>query len=358
MSTPDQYEPEEDGQISAAGSSSKPLALRFLRGLLVAVGCCGLTLLTLWAAAALYIDVRVPWLRAPMAVVYLLLMVGIWFVARRRLLAAALTAGGFLVVLAWWFSLQPSNDRDWQPDLATLAYADVNGNQVTLHNIRNCVYRTETDFDVRYYDKTFDLDKIRSADLYMVYWGSPYMAHTMVSFGFDGGDYVCFSIETRKAKGQGYSAVKGLFRQFELIYIVGDERDLVRLRTNYRQGEDAYLYRLRGTPEKVRAFFLNYVRRVNDLHQRPEWYSAVTHNCTTSIRTQRAASDRAPWDWRMLVNGYGNELLYERGAIDTNLPVAELKVRCHINERARAADQAADFSQRIRQGVPGTEPGM
>jgi hypothetical protein len=127
----------------------------------------------------------------------------------------------------------------------------------------------------------------------------------------------------------------------------------VGLRTNYRKGEDAYLYRLRASPEQVRTFFLNYVGRVNDLCRRPEWYSALTGNCTTSIRTQRAAADRASWDWRMLVNGYGDEMLYERGAIVTSLPMSELKQRGHINERARAADKAADFSQRIREGVPG-----
>jgi len=163
----------------------------------------------------------------------------------------------------------------------------------------------------------------------------------MMSFGFEGGDYLCFSIETRKTKGQAYSAIKGLFRQFELISVVADERDLVRLRTNYRKGEEVYLYRLRGTPEQARKFLLDYLRRLNRLRQRPEWYNAVTDNCTTGIRVQRAAADRAPWDWRLLANGYGNEVLYERGMIATNLPLAELKQRCHINERARAAGQAA-----------------
>jgi hypothetical protein len=314
-----------------------------------------LLLLTLWAAAALFFDVRVSWLRGPLAAGYLAALLALWILAKGRWRKIGLTAGSFLLVLAWWLTLRPSNDRDWQPDVAVLAHADINGSQVSVHNIRNCDYRSETDFDVRHYDKAFDLDRIRTADLYMVYWGSPNMAHTMVSFGFEGGHYLCFSIEARKAKGEGYSAVKGLFRQFELMYIVGDERDLIRLRTNYRQGEEAYLYRLRGSPKQVRAFFLDYTRRLNALWQRPEWYSAVTHNCTTSIRTQRAAADRAPWDWRMLVNGRGDELLYERGAICTNLPLAELKQRCHINGRAKAADKAEDFSQRIRQGVPGIE---
>jgi hypothetical protein len=282
--------------------------------------------------------------------------VAVWILLKGRWLARGLTAGGFLVVLAGWLTLQPSNDRDWQPDLAVLASADIDGNKVTVRNIRNCDYRTETDFDVRHYDKAFDLQKIRTVDLYMVYWGAPYMAHTMMSFGFEGGDYLCFSIETRKTKGQGYSAIKGLFRQFELISVVADERDLVRLRTNYRKGEEVYLYRLRGTPNQARKFFLDYLRRLNRLRQRPEWYNAVTDNCTTGIRMQRATADRAPWDWRMLANGYGNEVLYERGMIATNLPLAELKQRCHINERARAAGQAADFSARIRQDVPGIEP--
>jgi hypothetical protein len=295
------------------------------------------------------------WMRAPLAALYLLAVLAVWIRVKGRWLRIGLPVGGFVLVLGWWLALQPSNDRDWQPDLAVLAYADVDGNKVTVHNIRNCDYRTETDFDVRHYDKTFDLDTLRTADLYMVYWGSPHMAHTMVSFGFDGGDYLCFSIETRKEKGEGYSAVKGLFRQFELVYVAADERDVVRLRTNCRQGEDAYLFRLKGSREQVRTFFLDYVRRLNDLKRRPEWYSALTQNCTTSIRTQRAASNRAPWDWRMLVNGHGDELLYERGIIATNLPLADLKQKAHVNARARAADTSADFSRRIREGIPGID---
>jgi hypothetical protein len=316
---------------------------------------CTLLMLSFWAAAALHFDVRVAWLRRPLAAAYVVAVVAVWILAKGRWLKAGLTAGGFTLVLAWWLTLQPSNDRDWQPDVAVLAYADIEGNTVTVHNIRNCEYRSETDFDVRHYDKTFDLDKLRTADLFMVYWGSPNMAHTMVSFGFEGGDELCFSIETRKEKGEGYSAVKGLFRQFELVYVAADERDVVRLRTNYRKGEEVYLFRLNGAPAQVRAFFLNYIASMNSLKQHPKWYNAVEHNCTTSIRMQRAAAERAPWDWRMFVNGRGDELLYERGMIATNLPLAELKQRVHINTRARAADKAEDFPKQIRQDIPGTE---
>jgi hypothetical protein len=308
--------------------------------------------LTLWAAAALFFDFPVPWLRGPLVLLYLLLVLTVWIVAKRRWFAAGITLGGFALVVAWWFTLQPSNERDWQPDLARLSSGEIDGNRVTLHNIRHCDYRTETDFDVRYYDRTIELDRLRTADLFLIYWGSPHMAHTMISFGFEEGDYLCFSIEARKEKGEGYSAIKGFFRQFELIYIVADERDLVRLRTNYRKGEETYLYRSRMTPDQVRTFFLGYVRRLNQLRDRPEWYNALTENCSTAIRTQRAAHDRAPWNWRMLANGHLDELLYERGTITTNLSFAELKQRSHINGRAQAAGPEANFSQLIRQGLP------
>jgi len=311
-----------------------------------------LGLATLWSAVALYFDAGISWLRFPLAAAYGLGMLAVWVFVRRPW-KALVTGVSFMAVLAWWFSLQPSNNRDWLPDVAVLPYADIAGNQVTVHNIRNCDYRTETDFTVQHLDKTFDLDQLRTVDLYLVTWGSPDIAHTMVSFGFTNGGYVCFSIETRKQKGQDYSAVKGLFRQFELTYIIADERDLVRLRTNYRQGEEVRLYRLQVTPEQGRKLFLDYLRRANELHERAEWYNALTDNCTTSIRTQRAAADRAPWDWRMLINGHLDELLYERGTFATNLPFAELKKFSNINARAKAADQAEDFSQQIRKGLPG-----
>ena len=207
------------------------------------------------------------------------------------------------------------------------------------------------------YGQTFALDQLRSVDLYLVTWGSPHIAHTMVSFGFTSGDQVCFSIETRKEKGEEYSAVKGLFRQFELTYIIADERDLVRLRTNYRHGEEVYLYRLQVTLEQGRQLFLDYLRRANELHGQAEWYNALTDNCTTAIRTQRAAANRAPWDWRMLLNGHLDELLYERGMLVTNLPFADLKKLSNINPQAKAAATAADFSQQIRKKLPGFSEG-
>jgi hypothetical protein len=338
--------------MTAAAAAKGKWGRRLLRVFVMLAALGALAGLTLWAAAALYFDVRIAWLRGPLAGAYLGSIATTWFLIKPRWRAALLTGVAFLLVLGWWLLLKPSNDRNWTPDLALLPYAEFDGDRVTIHNIRNCDYRSETEFEVRHYDRTFDLTDLQTVDLYMVYWGSPLMAHTMVSFGFGDDEYICFSIETRKEQGEGYSAVKGLFRQFELTYVIADERDVVRLRTNYRQGEDAYLYRLKVTPEATRKFFLEYINRANRLRQQPEWYNAVTDNCTTGIRTQRAASDRAPWDYRILVNGLGNELLYQRGRIATNLPLAQVKELGHINARAQAADPDKDFSRKIRASLP------
>jgi hypothetical protein len=265
----------------------------------------------------------------------------------------AALAGVAAVVIGLWSCIPPSNDRDWQPDVAVLPYAEVHGNQVTVHRVRNCEYRSGSDFDVRHEDRTYDLSRLRSLDFFVVYWSSPAICHTMLSFGFDDGKYLCLSVETRKEKGEDYSAIKGFFRQYELIYVLADERDLVRLRTNFRD-EQVYLYRLRTEPDEVRAVFLDTMNRINSLRARPEWYNALTHNCTSNLRDRTAPYARKRvWSWKFVLNGYIDGLVYDRGALDQSLPFEELKRRSLINQRAKAADGGADFSARIREGLPG-----
>lgn len=259
----------------------------------------------------------------------------------------------FIVVLAAWLSLEPSHERDWQPDVASLPYAEIQGDRVSLHNVRNSDYRSETDYTARFEDREFDLSRLRSLDLFLIYWGSPAIAHTIMSWGFEGDEYLAVSIETRKEKGESYSALRGFFRQYELIYIVADERDVVRLRTNFR-GEDVYVYRLDVPPEGARQLLLAYLEAVNRLYERPQWYNALTHNCTTTIQHLAAPlQQRDWWSWRLLLNGYMDELAYDIGAIDRSLPFAELRERSHVNERARAAAFDPRFSVRIRAGLPG-----
>jgi hypothetical protein len=290
-----------------------------------------------------------PWAAGGFGVLSLLLPILVR--PRRRGVIAFLCL--FALLVAWWLTIPPSNNRDWQPDVAVLPWATIAGNKVTVHRIRNCDYRSETDYTCSYYDRTFDLDKLKSVDGFLVYWGSPLIAHTMLSFGFEGQGQVCFSIETRKEKGEVYSAIKGFFKQYELTYIVADERDVVRLRTNYRK-EDVYLYRLKAKPAQARKVFLDYLREVNRIHDRAEWYNALTSNCTTNIRGHTAPYvGNAKFDWRIIVNGFIDEMMYERGTVDTSLPFAELKKRSYINARAQAADRAVDFSRRIREGLPG-----
>ena len=307
-----------------------------------------------WATAAVYYsNLPSAWLRGVAAIMLALALLGVLFRVRPLWLARLVCFGAFGAVVLWFLLIPPSNDRDWQPDVAVLPYAEVNDQRVTIHNIRNCEYRTETDFTVHHYDKSFDLAKLQSVDFFVVYWGSPMIAHTMLSFGFEGGDYVCFSIETRKEQGENYSAIKGFFRQFELTYVIGDERDLVRLRTNFR-GETVYLYRLNTDPAVARLVFLDYLKQVNRLKARPEWYNAVTANCTTLIRGHtKPNAKNARFDWRILVNGRIDEMAYERNSLYQSLPFEKLKAHSLINDRAKAADQDSAFSKRIREQLPG-----
>ena len=311
--------------------------------------------LNAWAMVALWVDMRVTWLRLPLAAGFAAAVLAVAFCVRRRALAKALCFGASAAVLGWWLCLQPSNDREWRRDVALLPWAETAGDLVTVHHIRNCDYRTETDFDVRHYDRVYDLRKLQSVDFLLVNWGVPLISHTLVSFGFEGGQFLCVSIETRMERGESYSALKGFFRQFELTYVIGDERDLVRLRTNHRQGEEVWLYRVRIAPERGRALLLDYLRRANSLREQPEWYNALTSNCTTNIRLhgQAAAHRRGAFDWRILLNGDVDQFLYERGRFASTLAFAELKKRSHINTAARAADTDPEFSTRIRAGLPG-----
>jgi hypothetical protein len=331
-------------------------ALRFA---IVALGSLVCLIAIAWAAGALYFDLPIAWLRAPLALTYGLAMLAALLFVKGRWRAMGLVALGFAAVLAWWLTIKPAGDRAWQPDVARRAWAEIQGDEVTLHEVRNCEYRTETDYTPRWETRVVRLSKLTGVDLAITYWGSPWIAHPIASFQFSDSLPVAISIETRKAVGQSYSVIAGLYRQYELIYIPADERDVIRLRTNYREGEDVFLYRTTVVPEHGRALFLAYLDRLNRLHERPEFYNQITDNCTTNIRLANITAQHGkvpPWNWRMLLNGKSDELLYERGAIDRSLPFTALKERSLINKRAREADASADFSQLIRVGLPEPTP--
>jgi hypothetical protein len=329
--------------------AARAVGLLFIGLLMLGVSGWGVLALHYWDHANVTLrDV----LAAAWALVSLAFIVG-FSVRRWRWRSLAAFTALFALLVSAWSTIAPSNDREWQPENAVLAYADIDGERVTLHNIRNFDYRTATDFTPAYYDRSFDLRQLDSVDMFTVYWMGPAIAHVFLSFGFTDGAHVAFSIETRLEKGQSYSSIAGFFRQYTLYYAVGDERDIVRLRTNYRQDptEHVYLYRPRGSEAAAKRLFLAYLREINALRQHAAWYNTLTSNCTNSIwLLARLNPGHVPYSWKVLVSGYLPEYLYEQGRLDTSVPFAELERRAYINPLAQAADQAADFSQQIRAG--------
>jgi hypothetical protein len=306
-----------------------------------------------WSALALWLDgsdsrVLAGTMSAAMAFTSLLLAAVVrpfW----KGLLAAL---SPVIVVVLWWTSIAPSNVREWTPDVARTARATFDGSSVTIQNVRNFQYRSESDYDQRWETRTYNLDRIVAVDLFLSFWGPTQIAHTIVSWEFDDGQHLAISIETRKENGESYSALRGFFRRYELYYVVADERDLIGLRTNHR-GEQVFLYRIRVPASQARALLVDYLDEVNRLADHPRWYNALTQNCTTTIRGHAqnvGAGGRL--DWRLLANGHLDQLLYERGQIDTDLPFRDLRARSDITERAKAADDSPDFSARIRRGLP------
>jgi hypothetical protein len=344
--------------MQSSEPTAKPRAMRvflfLFRLLLLSVVWLVLLIGVAWAFGALWFDFPVSALRRPLAAVFALTAIVVLLFVRPGWRAQVAVAGAIALVATWWLTIRPSNARDWQPEVAEAPYAEIEGDRVVIHNFRNFDYMSKTDFRPGWETKIAHLSNLRTVDFFTNYWGSTLICHTFVSFDFGPEGYVCISIETRMTKGQLYSAIAGLYRQFELYYVIGDERDIVRLRTNYGL-EDVYLYRLiPATPERARALFLDYLQSANELHKRAQWYNELMSNCTSNIRLHiKHIGSARPWDWQLLVNGSIDEHAYELGAIDTSLPFAELKRLSHINDRARAADRDPAFSGRIRDGLPG-----
>lgn len=258
-----------------------------------------------------------------------------------------------ITVAIGWFSVRPSNNRDWTQDQAILATAEVNNNLVSIHNIRNFTYRSTSDYAPAYYDKTFDITKLKK----MYYIVEPFSnwegsAHTFVSFEFEGLEFLAISVEIRKEKGESFSAVKGLFKQYELMYVVGDEKDLVKLRSNYRK-DAVFVYPVKTTPERAQKMFLEMLARANKLAAKPEFYNSITNTCTSNLARHANAivPGRVPLSYKVLFPGYSDQLAYDLGLIDTDLSFEKAREYFKINERSEKYADAADFSVKIRQPI-------
>jgi Domain of unknown function (DUF4105) len=265
-------------------------------------------------------------------------------------------AVAFGLLLRWWQQLMPSNDRIWADDVAEMTTGTVDANRVTLHNVRNFDWRSDTDYTRRWETRQYDLDRLDSVDMILSYWCGHAIAHVLISFGFNDGKHVVFSVEIRPEKGDGFSKIGGFFKEFELSIIAADERDVVHVRTNVR-GEDAYLYRIRIAASTMRSLFLAYVGQANDLVRAPRFYNTVTVNCTTLVyHMVKHIVGYLPFDYRLLCSGYLPGYVYGVGGLDTRYTLKELRAFGRITERAKESDGSGTFSADIRHGVPRVAP--
>jgi hypothetical protein len=311
--------------------------------------------LTAWSAAALWF--RLPGPEAARAsIAGLFVLLGLWTVAalftQRRVKGLIAFALAFGAVLVWWSTIRPPADGDWAPDVARQTTGAVSGDILTMSDVRDFDWRTDADFDERWSKRSYDLSKLKTLDLFLAYWAGPEMAHVMMSFGFEDGDHLLWSVEVRREKDGQFSPIADAFKSHTLVYLATTERDSVRLRSNVR-GEDVRLYRLKTPPAQARLLLLEYVSQATALAERPKFYNSITANCATVVaKLIRAAGGTLPLDWRLVVNGFLPGYLYDRRAVVATMPLAELMERAQISERARAADQSPEFSHLIRMGVP------
>ncbi|MBH8580556.1 DUF4105 domain-containing protein [Bisbaumannia pacifica] len=305
-----------------------------------------------WGALALEYRAGRPWALAWGGMSLVMLGLALW----GRPWAAALAQGGLhAALLAWWWHLRPSLDGDWLPELAELTHGRVEGERLILAGVRDFRWQDRHRAEPCWETRDYDLARLASVDLLLSNWGLPMISHVMVSFGFDDGEVVTFSVEIRRERGQAFSELAGFFKQYELSIVAGDERDLVGARVRHRD-ERMRLYRIQMSPRARRELLLAYVEEANALRERPRFYHTVTANCSTLVYAMmRRIVDGLPLDYRLLLTGRLPAYIHEVGGLVPNHSLAELQARADITEAARTAGEAEDFSRRIRQGVPGWE---
>lgn len=305
-----------------------------------------------WAGLALYWS-NLPWPLARLVLALAFAGFGIWALwFARRPRGLGWFACAFTAVLVWWLLIPPSHDRDWRPEVALMPRAIIDGDNVRLINVRNFDFRSRDDFTVRYEDREVQLSHLTGVDFYLSFWREGPVGHTWVSFLFDNAPPVSISIETRPEKGEGFAPLASLFKQFELIYVIGDEQDLVGLRASHRD-EQVFLFHVKAPLDKAQRLFLIYMERVNELYEHPEWYHLLSNSCTINIvRYMNRAGREGDLRMSHLLNGLFDGYLFSVGLLDTSMPLAELRERSRITAAAKAAEDDPDFSARIRAGLP------
>jgi hypothetical protein len=240
--------------------------------------------------------------------------------------------------------------RVWRPDLAILPFSEFHGNEITIRHVRNCRYRTEEDYDVRHYDLRFLLTDVVSVDFIVVpFKETTLLAHTMFSFGLRSGEQFCISVEARLDQGESYSAIGGMRKKYELIYVIADERDVIPLRTNTRDVE-VFLYRGNANSEQVQNLLIDMLARSNKLQREPEFYDLISNNCTTNLvaHVNQLRPGKVPFDWRVVLPGHSDRLAYELGLIQSAGSFEQTKKMANVTMLARIHAFDPNLSQVIR----------
>lgn len=306
----------------------------------------------LWGGFALHFQARAFLKLALICMWGLLVILTLWGICRPkgRMRSLVVFVFGVIIMVTWWASFTPKLDRDWAPELAQSLTGEIDGNKVTLHNVRNFNWRTSTDFDVRWESREYDLDQLDSIDMILSYWGDDAIAHTLLSFGFLNGDHAVFSVEIRRENNEEFSTIGGFFKKYELAILVADENDIVRLRTNVRDPlEDVYLYPITTTKEHRIALFQGLIGKANDLAKKPRFYHTIMANCTTVIYSLiRQYRDDIDLDIRIIQSGYLPDYMAERGVLNWSKPYGDIRARAAISAKGQGIEAGQDYSVVIR----------
>ena len=307
----------------------------------------------LWAGTAIYLAGPGPhWLHTLLTALFTLFLPAAFIFSRSFSKGITLCLALFALVLVWWQTLTPTNDKDWAVDVAQISHGEIVGDTLVMKNVRNFDYESEQTFQQRWETREYDLKKLEGLDIFLSYWASDNIAHTILSWDFGTDGHLAISIETRKDKTQQFSALKGFFKQFEIAYVAADEEDIIRLRTNYRK-ERVYIYRLLVEEEQMAALLKSYLKKMNSLVDKPEFYDALTHNCTTTIQLHADAinpGERPPLDWRLIASGHVDAMLYDMGEVSTALPFPELRKSSRV-DLLMQKEGKEDFSRVMRDYV-------